>query len=61
MQWIQICHLEPSSIESSHPFNQLNGAHYRNITIFIHFVTTSFTVLKINLQIQKNIEMIETM
>ena len=42
MQWIQIGHLEPSSIESSHPFNQLNGAHYRNITIFIDIVKTSF-------------------
>ena len=42
MQWIQICHLEPSSNESYHPFNQLNGADYRNISIFIEIVTTSF-------------------
>ena len=41
MLWIQICPLEPSRIESSDPFNQLNGAHYRNITIFIDFVTRS--------------------
>ena len=42
MRWNQICPLEPSSNESYHPFNQLNGANYRNITIFIDFVTTSF-------------------
>ena len=43
MQWIQICPLEPSSLNSSHSFNQWNGAHYRNIAIFIDIVTTSFT------------------
>ena len=42
MQWIQIGPLEPSSLKCSHSFNQLNGAHYRNIAIFIDIVTTSF-------------------
>ena len=43
MLWNQICPLEPTSLKCSHSFNQLNGAHYRNIAIFIDIVTTSFT------------------
>ena len=39
---MQIWPLEPSSVTFSHNINELNGAHYGNITIFIDIVTSSF-------------------
>ena len=61
MRWIYICHFEPSSNESYHPLNQLNGAHYRNIEIFIDFVTTSFNRSKNKLTNPRKNEISETM
>ena len=59
MRRIQICPLKPSSVTFSDNDNQLNAAHYGNITSFFDFVTTSINscLKKLeDLRIQKGAE-----